>query len=234
MDLEEGNIRARWGLIEIVLVYLGIFIVTNLVGYYSMRSLWVQGRPLLQFTLVAGVQFMITIALVIIFTLVSKQASWKDLGVTKASARDLLVYGGGAGLGLLLLMLILSWPLSKLHPNIAPQLFETMLRSADNGWTFVLLFLMGAVLAPVSEEMFYRAMIYPYLRGVLGKTWGIVLAGAIFGLAHWDLWRALPLAVGGSILCYLYEKTGSILVPITAHGVWNGVMSWLVFIKIPV
>ena len=30
--------RPRWGLIEIVLVYGGVLIITNLVGWYSMGS----------------------------------------------------------------------------------------------------------------------------------------------------------------------------------------------------
>ncbi len=234
MVLESGNNRTRWGLTEIVLVYLGVFVITNLVGLYSMHSGWVQGRPLLQFALVAVVQFLMTIALVIVFTVVTKQASWGELGLRKVSAPVMLVYGCGAGVGLLILMLALSWPLNRLHPDIAPQLFETMLRNAGHGPDFMLLFLMGVVLAPVSEEIFYRAMIYPFLRGMVGKSWGFILAGLVFGLAHWDLWRALPLAIGGAILCYLYEKTGSILVPITAHGVWNGIMALLVMLKIQI
>jgi len=218
---------------DIVLVYCGVLIITNLVGIYSMRSWWLEGRPLVQFVLVAGVQFLVTVGLVLLFTL-GKKASWEELGLRAASRRDILIYGCGAGTILLLFMLAVSWPLSRLMPDIAPQLYETMLRNAGHGASFVLLFFMGAVLAPISEELFYRAMIYPYLRGVLGPVWGILMAGLVFGLAHWDLLRAIPLAIGGAVLCYVYEKTRSIYVPMVAHGVWNGVMSFLVLLKIQI
>lgn len=232
--MDDSHNRSRWGVLEIILVYVGAFLITNLVGQYSMHSWWFDGKPLLQFYLVAGVQFVATTALVVAFTVGTKQASWKELGIKKVSWRDLLVYGFGAGIFLLVLMMVLSLPLSKLHPDIAPQLYETMLRNAGQASSFVLLFFMGAVLAPVSEEMFYRAMIYPYLRGVVGRGWGIALAGLIFGLAHWDPWRAVPLAVGGALLCYVYDKTGSIWVPMAAHGVWNGVMALLVLLRIQI
>lgn len=234
MSLEDSHNRSRWGVLEIILVYGGAFLITNLVGQYSMHSWWFDGKPLLQFYLVAGVQFAATTVLVAAFTVGVKQASWKELGLNRVSWRNLLVYGCGTGIFLLLVMLALSWPLSRIHPEISPQLYETMLRNAGHGISFVLLFFMGAVLAPASEEMFYRAMIYPFLRGVLGRGWGIALGGLIFGLAHWDLWRALPLAVGGAVLCYVYDKTGSIWVPMVAHGVWNGVMALLVLLKIQV
>ena len=107
-----------------------------------------------------------------LFTL-GKKASREDLGLRPAPLRDILIYGCGSGIILLLFMLAISWPMSRLIPDLSPQLYETMLRNAGHGAAFVVLFFMGAVLAPISEELFYRAMIYPYLRGVLGPVGGI-------------------------------------------------------------
>ena len=86
--------RPRWGLLDIVLVYGGIFIITNLVGWYSIGSWWAKGRPLVQFVLVAGVQFLVTIALVLLFAL-GRKASREDLGLRPAPLRDILIYGCG-------------------------------------------------------------------------------------------------------------------------------------------
>jgi len=60
----------------------------------------------------------------------------------------------------------------------------------------------------------------------------IILAGLLFGLAHFDLGRIIPLSVGGAILCYIYERTGSILTSALAHGIWNGVMALVVFLSL--
>ncbi len=232
--MAESGKQPGWGLLEIVLVYLGVFFLTTLVGSYSLHLWWLEGEPLGRFYLVAVAQFLVTTGLVFIFTMGTKKAHWSDLGLRRTSLRELLVYGCGWGLLLVLFMLVVGWPLSRLQPDIAPQLFETMLRNAQTGSAFVILFFMGAVLAPVAEELFYRAMIYPFLRKALGPMWGMVLAGLVFGLAHWDLWRTIPLAIGGIALCYVYEKTGSIFVPMLTHGVWNGVMSLLVLLKVQI
>lgn len=234
MRLPEGNKQPRWGLLEIVLVYCGIFLITTLVGSYSLHSWWLENQPLGRFCLVAMAQCLATIGLVVIFTVGTKKANWAELGLRPASIKELLTYGCGFGVLLVVFMLAISWPISQLQPDIAPQLFETMLRNADHSSTFVILFLMGAVFAPIAEELFYRGMIYPFLRGALGPIWGIVLAGLVFGLAHWDLWRTIPLAVGGIVLCYIYEKTDSIFVPMVTHGVWNAVMSLLVLFQIQI
>lgn len=234
MCLPEAHERPPWGLPEIILVYGGVFLLTNMAGSYSLHAWWLEGQPLGRFSLVAMAQFLATIGLVFIFTLGAKRARFTDLGLRGTTVRDLLKYGCGYGVLLALLMLAMAWPLLRLQPDIAPQLYEVMLRSADNSYAFMVLFFMGAILAPAAEELFYRAMIYPFFRGVLGPAGGMALAGLVFGLAHGDLWRAIPLALGGAVLCYIYEKTGSIFVPMLTHGVWNGIMSLLVLLKVQI
>lgn len=113
------------------------------------------------------------------------------------------------------------------NPEIKPQPFEEMLREASS-ISFIFLLVIGAVLAPISEELYYRGMVYPVFRFYMGPLGGAIVAGLIFGLVHWDLWRAIPLAAGGAILCYIYEKSGSILVSAVAHGTWNGIMALIV------
>lgn len=54
-------------------------------------------------------------------------------------------------------------------------------------------------------------------------------SGAIFALLHLDLWRFLPLALGGIGLAYLYDRTGNILASIIAHATWNTIMILLLY-----
>jgi membrane protease YdiL (CAAX protease family) len=37
--------------------------------------------------------------------------------------------------------------------------------------------------------------------------------------------------VGGIFLCYVYEKTGSILVSTLTHGMWNGILALLIYLS---
>lgn len=225
--------KPRWGLIEIVLVYTGIFfsgIIASLLGsqFPVLRAGFGMGD--IGFFLFAFlIQFVMTIALVYLFVIVLAEGSWSDLGIKNTAWFNYFKYGVQGGLILILVVIVLGIVIKQFQPELPPQYYEEMLRSAGNLTVALLVILVGAVLAPFSEELFYRGMVYPVFRGKLGPGWGAVVAGLVFGLVHLDLWRALPLAVGGVILCYIYEKTDSILVSAVAHGVWNGTMSIIVF-----
>lgn len=230
--------RLKWSFIDIILVYVGIMLSGILFAVWQKeigQILLSWGIPQNLYTFFFSaflVQFLATVLLVYFFTIVVNKASMRDIGFEAASGADFIKYGVGGGILLLVIVMVLSIPISYLNPHIDPQPYEEMLRSVTQEASFLWLVIIGVVLAPLSEEMFYRGMIYPVFRRHLGPTWAIVIAGIIFGLAHLDLWRALPLAVGGMGLCYIYEKTRSILVTTVAHGVWNLVMTVLVYYSI--
>jgi membrane protease YdiL (CAAX protease family) len=181
-----------------------------------------------------GVQFLATIIFVYLFAVLFKKGRWRDLGLRGASLGNFMRYGILGGFMLIIMVLLMGIVLKYFQPDLPPQSIEEMLRSAGRLPDFILIMIAGVVLAPIAEEIFYRGMIYPLFRKYLGTTWGAVGAGILFGLAHWDLWRALPLAIGGAALCYIYEKSNSILVSMIAHGVWNGLMCMLIYFSLSV
>jgi len=85
----------------------------------------------------------------------------------------------------------------------------------------VLFFLVGGVIAPVTEEIFFRGLIYGFLR-----RWGFpaafVLSTLFFVLAH-PMDRSLPVTqiIGGLLFAMAYEVEGNLLVPITIHALGN-------------
>lgn len=227
--MDKEHPAPRWGLPDLVLIYVFCIVFTLLASFYLSTM------DLSTFALFTGsalVQFFIMVGTVLIFVLGIKKARPGDLGLNSVSANKLIKYGLYGGLLLAVLMILLGMLLTRLQPEVEPQIFEQMLRNFRLNWRFAVLLFLGAVTAPISEELFYRGMVYPVLRFYLGSRWGAVAAGIVFGLVHWDLWRAIPLAIGGAILCYIYEKSGSILVPMAAHGIWNGVMSIIVYYNI--
>ena len=87
--------------------------------------------------------------------------------------------------------------------------------------TLVLLFLVGGVIAPVAEEIFFRGMLYGFFR-----RWGVapalLISTLLFVLSHAQ-GRGLPVtqAVGGLVFAVSYEREGNLLVPITIHVLGN-------------
>ncbi|MBW2340414.1 MAG: CPBP family intramembrane metalloprotease [Deltaproteobacteria bacterium] len=84
-----------------------------------------------------------------------------------------------------------------------------------------LFFLVGGMVGPLAEEIFFRGMLYGFLR-----RWGIVVAlvvsTLIFVLAH-PIFPGIPLpqTVGGIVFAVAYEIEGSLMVPITIHVLGN-------------
>ena len=87
--------------------------------------------------------------------------------------------------------------------------------------TLVLLFLVGGIIAPVAEEIFFRGLLYGFFR-----RWGIaaalIISTLLFVLSH-PLNQGLPViqAVGGLVFAVSYEKEGTLLAPITIHVLGN-------------
>jgi len=219
--------KPRWGFMDIIVVYLAILGTTQIAAWLLFKA---NVNELQYFMIGVGVQFLATVGFVYLFAVLLKNGKWRDLGLRRASLGDFWRYGMLGGFLLIIMVLIMSIVLKYFQPELPPQSVEEMLRSAGQLPQFIAIITAVVILAPVSEELFYRGMIYPLFKKYLGTTWGAVGAGVLFGLAHFDLWRALPLAIGGIALCYIYEKSGSILVSMVAHGVWNGVMCILIII----
>lgn len=83
------------------------------------------------------------------------------------------------------------------------------------------LVLMAVVLAPITEELVFRAGLFRFLRSI-GPRWvAITLSSVIFATLHFNVTAFLPLVVLGAIWAHVYERSGSIVVTIIAHGLFN-------------
>jgi CAAX protease family protein len=81
-----------------------------------------------------------------------------------------------------------------------------------------------AVVAPVTEELFFRGFLFAGLRSRWPLWPSAVVVGVIFGIVHapTGLTAVVPLAALGVALCWLYDRTGSLWPCIAAHVVNNG------------
>ena len=86
------------------------------------------------------------------------------------------------------------------------------------------------VFAPLFEEILFRGFLYRNLRDALGPGLAMVTTGLLFGVAHLDPILILPLAGLGTLLAFLFETTGSLLVPIAVHSLWNLCQLLVVFV----
>lgn len=79
----------------------------------------------------------------------------------------------------------------------------------------------ATVLAPLSEELLFRAGLFRILASFLPRWAAILVSAMAFASLHQSTVHFLPLTVLGVIFALAYEKTGSLLVPVVAHGLFN-------------
>jgi membrane protease YdiL (CAAX protease family) len=89
------------------------------------------------------------------------------------------------------------------------------------------LFVLAVCVAPVTEELVFRAGLFRYLRTRFPRRVSLLGPALIFGALHVD-WKSLdglaafaPLTVLGMILSLAYERTGRIGTAIVAHALFN-------------
>ena len=85
----------------------------------------------------------------------------------------------------------------------------------------VLIIVLAIVIAPFAEEFIFRFFLYGVLKRYFGRGIGLILNALLFGAVHVHLPSLGPLFVLGSCFTLAYEWTGSILVSMTMHALFN-------------
>jgi membrane protease YdiL (CAAX protease family) len=85
------------------------------------------------------------------------------------------------------------------------------------------------VIAPFSEELLFRGMLFRSLRARMAFPVAAGISAVAFGAVHWvpgAQWQNATLLVSvmcsvGFGLAYLYERRGTIVAPMAAHATFN-------------
>ena len=79
----------------------------------------------------------------------------------------------------------------------------------------------AVVFAPFAEETIFRVFFFNLGLRYAGFWGGAVVSGILFGMAHGDLYAALPLALGGIVLCAVYYRTRNAYSSMLSHALFN-------------
>ena len=95
----------------------------------------------------------------------------------------------------------------------------------------ILFFLVGGILSPVAEELFFRGVVYGFLR-----RWGAVIAVVLSSLAFISAHMAFSGIcfthfVGAIVFTLAYEAERNLMVPITLHALGNMAIFTISFVS---
>ena len=85
----------------------------------------------------------------------------------------------------------------------------------------VLIIVLAVVIAPMVEEFVFRFYLYGVMRKYVGRFAGLIANALLFAAVHGHVPSAAPLFVLGMCFTLAYEWSGSILVAMTMHALFN-------------
>jgi len=85
----------------------------------------------------------------------------------------------------------------------------------------VIIIVLAVAIAPLVEEFVFRFFLYGVLRRYLGRFVGLICNAALFAAVHAHVPSAAPLFVLGACFTIAYEWSGSIVVSMTMHALFN-------------
>lgn len=220
VEVPWGAREGAYGCLTAIALFIGVGVIGGVIAFAWMQA----DLPSISTDIVVQVVFALEALLLLppwLFGPRRYRLSWESLGFRGAPAgRVALVTVVGFGVVLLanagwtLIMDALGLELTE-QPNPLPLFGEGI------GGLLMALFL-GAVVAPVAEEVFFRGFLYPGLKSSWGFVAAMIVSSAIFAVIHGFTAVIPPIFVIGIVLVLAYEYTGSLWPPILIHGAMNG------------
>jgi membrane protease YdiL (CAAX protease family) len=208
---------------------LGCLTIFALQGFQNLQ---VQGRVIpatIDTNLLVVVQLGFWVFLIgtIVFSFLVRRMRPADLfGFDRLSFVKVFFWGAGLLIAALPLIFASNAVVSSLmHANSQRdsqpimQLFE---RVADPARKIPII-LLAVVIAPLAEEFFFRGFLYGVLKRYAGALPALVFTGVAFALIHLHVPSLLPLFLLACALTLAYELSGSLLVPMAMHALFNAI-----------
>ncbi len=154
----------------------------------------------------------------IIMIVLIRERGLSAIGLSLTGVFPGLGRGGlwSAGFGLIVLTGFVVFYAAGLDPL---SLIYTRLPA--NPGHIVLFFIVGGLIGPIAEEVFFRGIVYGFLRR-WGAPMAIILSTLAFVLAH-PVFPEIPITqmVGGLLFAVAYEVEKNLMAPITIHVLGN-------------
>lgn len=167
------------------------------------------------------------LAMLILFRLISRhnQVPSEALGLDTKGLKKNIIPAIVAGILIIPVVAIIGaiWTalLQALKLDVSDQEIVEILKKASSPELIIVVIFTSVILAPVIEEIFFRGFIYRVIKKHTGVISATLITGFLFGMAHGALASIVPLSIFGMFVCYIYERSGKLWVPMIAHAIFN-------------
>lgn len=155
---------------------------------------------------------------------------YRNLRVSEVFGFGALRFGPTLGRGLLylaaaypLLMLVQAMVYGALGGEMGQQDVVKFLADSRSMRDRMAVLVMAVVVAPVAEEIIFRGYLYPVMKKYFGPFVAMVGTSLLFAVLHGHAASLPALFMLAMCLGLSYEKSGSLLVPMIMHAVFNAI-----------
>jgi membrane protease YdiL (CAAX protease family) len=146
--------------------------------------------------------------------------SLRELGLRVPNAETVAIAAGGAVLMAIVAdggASLIDYLAHTQHQQETVEIFKALHDPA----TIAVFAVFAIFFAPFAEETIFRMFFFNFGARYGGFWGGTATSAVLFGFAHGDAYEALPLALGGVILCYVYYRTRNAFAPMISHALFN-------------
>lgn len=193
------------GLLLLILVIAGFLLVVT--QFEQTRALTLG--------LVAVFEFLLLIPIAVIF--LWRKVSWRELGLQRFQ-RNTLALGCGLLVGVYTLVILNNLIMMALGVITQAEVITDLLSELDAPFLFAFV---TAIVAPITEELFFRGFLFKGLREKYGWVNALMFSSIIFALFHGQLATLIPTFLLGALFAYLFQRSGSVYPGMFLHFVVN-------------
>lgn len=103
----------------------------------------------------------------------------------------------------------------------SPQDTVKIFQNTGNFVSKVLLGVLAVVVAPLSEEIFFRGFLYGAVKRFTDRWFAAIFSALVFAAVHQHVGSLVPLFLLAIGFALVYEATGCLLVPVFMHALFN-------------
>jgi hypothetical protein len=223
--LERPATQTPWTLRDLfwaILVAMAGIVVLNVavLGLDKLLRISISANNVALMLLVI-VQDVIIVGAAWTFSVLRYRIEWEQLGLRRFDAAFGCLFSFallGLSYAIRICYVVIAMALGL---ELQPQ--EVIYRMDVSGWNFLITFLSVAVIAPLTEEIFFRGFLYAGLRTRVGMPKAMLISTLFFTALHFSVDAFIPIFVLGLFLAWVYEKTGSLYPGILLHAANNGI-----------
>lgn len=201
-----------WSILD-TWIAVGLLVVLN-IGLLIVAKL-IQWEDVLQSAGIILAEMLYLMPVVLIFAW--RGVPWNRIGFGRF---DAAIMGMGCSLliGAYIFIILHNLLLLAFGVDTQGQAIVDLFAGFDTAVWFIFV---GAIVAPLVEEIFFRGFLFQGFRQRYGWVPAMLISSAIFAAAHLDPVAFIPTFLLGAVLAYVYHRSNSVWPGVILHFLVN-------------